>query len=104
MATTTKNYYVGPSDGWKQVASAGGTFLRISADPHTHQFYVYAGSAAPTTPDPTGVKVCHKPFWMTTATADADKYYIRVVNPVPGSKNNDGKLRLDVYTVGGTLI
>lgn len=100
---STKNFQVGPQDGWKQIASAGGTFLRISADPHTHQFYVYAGASAPTSADPTGVKVCHKAFIVDTATADTSNWYVRVTTPVSGSKNADGRLRVDVLTVAGTL-
>jgi hypothetical protein len=100
---STKNYQIGPQDGWKQIASAAGTFFRVSADPHTHQFYIYAGSAAPTTPDPTGIKVCHKPFSMHTDTADTSNWYIRVVNPMADSKTADGRVRFDVLTVAGTL-
>lgn len=44
MATT--NYYISPQDGWVQIADAP-DFLRTSAFPHTHQYYIYAGSGAP---------------------------------------------------------
>lgn len=44
MATT--NFYIAPSDGWVQIADSP-DFLRTSAVPHTHQYYIFAGSAAP---------------------------------------------------------
>lgn len=46
----TKNYYIGPSDGWEEViagSSTAITFLRISGYPHTHPYYLYSGSSAP---------------------------------------------------------
>lgn len=44
MATT--NFYVGPNDGWVQIADAP-KFVRVSGFPHTHQYYLYAGASAP---------------------------------------------------------
>jgi hypothetical protein len=42
----TANTYIGPSDGWVQLADSP-KFVRVSAFPHTHPYYLYAGSAAP---------------------------------------------------------
>ncbi len=48
MATsTTTNTYIGPNDGWTQVAATAATFLRVSAYPHTHPFQIYFGASAP---------------------------------------------------------
>lgn len=49
-SSATKNYYVGPSDGWAEIVDATSTnliFLRTSSVPHTHPYYVYSGSSAP---------------------------------------------------------
>lgn len=43
----TTNYIISPSDGWVQIATAGATFTRVSAHPHTHPYYIFEGSAAP---------------------------------------------------------
>lgn len=106
-AANTKSYYVGPGDGWVEIVDASTTnliFLRISAEIHTHPFFVYAGSSAPAA-TVNGVKVCHHPFKVAnySATPNGSKFWVRVQNPVSGSRNNDGKLRLDVYADGGVL-
>lgn len=43
----TANTYVGPQDGWVQIAATAATFIRVSAYPHTHPFQVFFGSSAP---------------------------------------------------------
>lgn len=100
----TKSFYVGPQDGWLNVIVAGtAAAVRISGVPHSHPFYVYGGSGAPTAAD-NGVLVCHKPFQVENGiTGNTDAFYIRVQNPAAGSKNADGRIRIDVYTDGGTL-
>lgn len=45
--STVTNTFIGPSDGWVQVAATAATFLRVSAFPHTHPFYLYFGTSAP---------------------------------------------------------
>lgn len=45
--STVTNTYIGPSDGWVQIAATASTFLRVSAYPHTHPFYLYFGTSAP---------------------------------------------------------
>lgn len=47
----TKNYFIGPQDGWVQIHAAGtgsSAFhdIRISAYPHTHPFFVFGDSSA----------------------------------------------------------
>lgn len=42
----TANFYVGPGDNWVQVATAP-KFARVSGFPHTHPYYLAAGSSAP---------------------------------------------------------
>jgi hypothetical protein len=42
----TANVYIAPSDGWTQIADSP-KFIRVSGFPHTHPYYLYAGSAAP---------------------------------------------------------
>jgi len=109
MAATvshTKTYYVGPNDGWKLLVDATSTnlvYLRISAVPHTAPFRVYSGTSAPAANDP-GVHVCHHPFKVANYNnTNASKFYVKVTNPVSGSTNSDGKLRIDVYADGGVL-
>lgn len=45
-ATITANTYVGPQDGWIQIAATA-TFIRTSGYPFTHPYQLYFGSAAP---------------------------------------------------------
>ena len=45
-----------------------------------------------------GVLMCHHPFKVNVTASDA-ALFARVVNNVPNSKNFDGKLRLDVFTI-----
>lgn len=42
----TANFYVGPEDGWVQVADSP-AYVRVSGYPHSHPYYAYAGSSAP---------------------------------------------------------
>lgn len=109
MAATvsnTKNYFVGPQDGWTLIVDATTTNLvelRLSAYPHNNAFYVYSGTSAPAA-TVTGVRVCHKPFKAANYTNNnASKFWVRVVNHVPSSPNPDGKLRIDAYADGGVL-
>ncbi len=51
IAANTKNYFVGPQDGWVEIVTGASTpvnFLRVSAYPHTHPFQIATGSSAPT--------------------------------------------------------
>lgn len=104
----TKSYFVGPQDGWVEILDASTTimqFLRISATPHTHPFYVYSGSSAPVLGTDIGVFVCHHPFKVAnySLAGNGSKFYVRTVNNVPNSQQSNGKLRLDVYADGGVL-
>lgn len=47
MTTTSSNYWIAPSDGWVTVAPTASKFIRTSAFPHTHPYYLYFGSSAP---------------------------------------------------------
>lgn len=46
-ATITTNSYVGPQDGWVEIAATAATFIRTSAYPHTHPYQLFFGSSAP---------------------------------------------------------
>ena len=90
----TANYYIAENDGWVEIAQANSE-VRVSGVPHNHPYYLWAGSTAPGASDE-GILMCHHPFQTTNPMTD--KLYARIVNPVPNSKNN-GKLRLDVFTI-----
>lgn len=47
MTTAATNYLISPKDGWVNVAPTASKFVRISAFPHTHPYYVSFGSSAP---------------------------------------------------------
>ena len=91
----TTNTYIGPADGWVEVASAP-KFVRVSAAPYSHPFYVFAKSTAPAATD-VGVLVCRHPFEVNEIMTE--KLYVRVPVPVPDANQNNGKLRLDVFTI-----
>lgn len=42
----TNNFLIAPSDGWVQIASSP-AFVRVTAFPATHPYYLFAGSSAP---------------------------------------------------------
>lgn len=42
----TSNFYIAENDGWVEIASAP-TEVRVSGFPHSHPYYLYAGSSAP---------------------------------------------------------
>jgi len=98
MATLTPNYYIGPEDGWVQIATDS-SYLRVEGFPCNHGFYIYISDTAPNNAiqDPTGTKidgeklVINQPFQGTV--------YARVMTPVNGQASGNQKLRLDVITV-----
>lgn len=96
---STANYFITPADGWVKIASAGATFTRVSNWPHTHPYYLYAGSAPPATLTG-GVLTVNKPYWNDTLSPD--NLYARVQNFVSGAASNAGALRLDVITEDAT--
>lgn len=104
----TKTYYIGPQDGWFNIASVTTkASIRISAFPHTHPFFVFADTTAtPSLTADAGVMVCHHPFEVQNfqTAGNVEKFYIRVQTPYAGSKNNDGKLRIDVHCDGAALL
>lgn len=102
----TKNYAIGPQDGWTKVIATGlAASVRISVFPHTHPFYVFGDPSATPSAATTGVLVCHHPFKITAGDRkDADAYWVRIVNPHAGSSSGNGRVRVDVYTDGGTLV
>lgn len=106
VATATKNYFVGPQDGWTLIVTGAVTpinSLRISAIPHTHTFFVYAGASLPAA-SVVGIQVCHKEFQFRDFTnGTSSLFYVRTSGPVPDSKQADGRLRLDVMSEGGVL-
>lgn len=106
IATNTKNYFIGPQDGWTQIVTGAVTpinTLRISAIPHTHPFFVYAGASLPAA-NVVGVRVCHHPFKFGDFTnGTSSLFFVRVSGPVSDSKQLDGRLQLDVMSEGGVL-
>ena len=42
----TNNFYIGESDGWVQIADTPKQ-IRVSGYPHSHPYYLYAGTSAP---------------------------------------------------------
>jgi len=94
----TANTYIYPSDGWTLIATTP-AFIRVTAFPHTHPYYIAAASSTPAS-TVIGTLICHKPFWMNVATGE--NIYARTANPVPNSSTRDGKLRLDIITVAGS--
>lgn len=102
----TKNFYIGPQDGWVKVLSTGAAHsVRISAYPHTQPFYVYGDPSTVPSSETRGISVCHHPFKVMNSTdeGNTDAFYVRVPNPCGDAEAADGRLRLDVYTDGGTL-
>jgi hypothetical protein len=97
MHTTT--HYIGPQDGWVNVASASDlAYIRISSYPTTHPYYVFGDPSI--IPDNTvsGMLVCGKAFEIAAFDAvNVDAFYVRVQNPVADSALGDGRLRIDVY-------
>jgi hypothetical protein len=103
----TKSYQVGPQDGWFKIVTAGLlASLRVSVFPHTHPFFIYGDpTATPSLTADNGVLVCHHPFKITAGDRkNADAFFVRIKNPLPGSTAKDGRVRIDVYTDGGTLV
>lgn len=106
-AANTKNYFVGPQDGWVQIVSGATTpliYLRMTAYPHTHPFQVFAGASAPAI-SVQGVTVCHHDFHVENQVTGGNGgiFWVKVVNPASNSLANDGRIRIDVYVDGGVL-
>jgi hypothetical protein len=102
----TKSYSIGPQDGWTKIVASGHfASLRVSAYPHTHPFFIFGDpTAVPVVGTDNGVLTCHHPFKITAGDRlNVDAFYVRVQSPVSSNPANDGRLRLDVYTDGGTL-
>jgi hypothetical protein len=102
----TKSYNVGPQDGWLKVIASGElAAVRITAFPHTKPFYVFGDPAiTPTIAANPGVYTCHHPFKITSGDRkNADAFWVRVASPAADTLSADGRLRIDVYTDGGTL-
>lgn len=101
--SSTLAYNVGPQDGWTLIVD-GTTdnvrYLRISAIPCTHPFQIFSGTSSPTAE--IGVRVCNEDFKVANyVNGNASKFWIKVINPVPNSTQNSGKLRINVYLDGG---
>lgn len=97
----TKNYKIGPQDGWVKVLDAGVAFVvQISAYPHTHPFYVWGDPIATPTAADVGVLVCHSAFHIENSNdiGNVDAFWVRTSNP----SNQGGRIRIDLYTDGGT--
>lgn len=102
IAANTKSYTILPSAGWTQIVTGASTpinFLRMSGYPHTHPFQVATGSSKPALTIP-GITVCHTPFKVFDATNGISSiFWVKVNNP----GNQDGGVRIDVYSEGGVL-
>lgn len=103
VAANTKTYTILPSAGWTQIVTGAATpidFLRISGDPHTHPFFVFAGATAPAA-TVRGVKVCHNAFKVyDQVNGISSIFYVRVG---PNPSNQSGGVLIDVYSEGGVL-
>lgn len=84
MATT--NFYIAPSDGWVQIADSP-KFARVSGYPHTHPFFLFSGSAAPSLvpakASQTFTFATTGPVANDTITIGAEVYTFKVVAPGP---------------------
>lgn len=87
----TSNTYIQPQNGWQAVVVAP-AFIRISAIPETQPFYVYKGSAPPTSQ--TGGLLYKRPYLEDVN--DTDTFYVRVVNP------HDEAVRIDTFWIAGS--
>lgn len=104
IAANIKTFLIGPQDGWTQIVTGAVTpinFLRLSADPHTHPFFVFAG-ASPPAATVRGVKVCHNTFKVHDAfNGISSLFFVRITNP--SDNTSAGKIYVDVYAEGGVL-
>lgn len=91
---STANFYIGERDYWIQIANAPGE-VQVTSSPSSHPYYVWAGPIGPSAADE-GILVCGK---FQTYNQMSDVLYARVINPVSTASRNDGKLRLDVFTI-----
>lgn len=99
VVAASKSYFVGPGDGWTQIVTGTTNYLRVSAYPHTHPFQIAAASSKPAVTVP-GITVCHKEFAVHDDTNGINAtFFVKVNNP----GNQSGKVRIDVYSEGGTL-
>lgn len=100
IAAATKTYTILAQNGWTAIVASGTTsFIRISADPHTHPFFVFAGASAPAA-NVRGVKVCHQPFVFHDDTNGTSAlFWVRTTNPGPET----GGTFIDVFCEGGVL-
>lgn len=102
----TKNYMVGPQDGWVLICDATVTnlnYIRISSYPKTHSFQLYVDTVAPTATT-IGIHVSKEEIELANYTnTNASKYWVKVVNPGIDGSGLDGRIRLDVYADGGVL-
>lgn len=92
----TSNTYIGPQDGWIKVITSGANNLRITGNPGRHAFFVWgAADGSPPTAANIGVQCSCEGFQIDSDTTDS--FWVKVPTNLPGSVNNDGKLRVDVY-------
>lgn len=101
----TKSYFVGPQDGWVNVLTADPkAYVLISASPHTAPFYVFGDPSVTPGPGDIGMLICHHAFDVHNdgTVGNLDAFWVRTVNA--SNQTADGKVRIDVYTDGGTLV
>lgn len=93
----TSNTYIGPQDGWTKVITSGANNLRITGNPCRHAFFVWgAADGSPPAATAIGVQVDGYGFQIDNSTTDS--FWVKVPTNLPGSVNNDGRLRIDVYS------
>lgn len=108
IATATKNYFIGPQDGWFLVVTGAVTpiaRLTITGIPCSHPFFVYAGASAPAA-NIVGVQVTDDDegfVFSDSFNTTNSLFFVRIANPVSDSKNLDGRARFDVMATGGVL-
>lgn len=84
--TVTTNKYIGVDDGWVQIAPTASTFVRVSAWPCTHPFFLFFGATAParTPATATGtVTLTNLPAANNSVTIDTEKYTFKVARANP---------------------
>lgn len=91
-------FFIGPEDGWVQISTGSIGFMRVSAVPHTHPFYIIDGSSAPANLIG-GALICHKPFWFNVN--DSTNWYVRTANPGPDNQGSN-KVRFDVVVLSAS--
>lgn len=81
----TSNFYIAENDGWVEIADAP-TEVRVSGFPHTHPYYLYAGTSAPSL-NPVAasgtITISGLPVADETVTIGSEVYTFKAAAAVP---------------------